>query len=99
MIGQLNINSVRNKFEMPTSLITNEINLLLLWKTQIDEKFPLEQFIVSWFPKRTRLDRNSRDDGIMLFIRDNIPFKLLKPGNLPSITEALFVVINLGKKK
>ena len=99
MTGQLNINSIRNKFEMPTSLITNETDLLLLWKTQIDEEFPLEQFLVSGFTKRTRLDSYSRGGGIMLFIRDNIPFKLLKPGNHPSITEALFVVINLCKKK
>ena len=28
MIGQLNINSIRNKFEMVTSLITNEIDAL-----------------------------------------------------------------------
>ena len=35
----------------------------------------------------------------MLFIRDNIPFRLLKPGNLPSNTKALFIKINLCKKK
>ena len=35
----------------------------------------------------------------MLFIRDNIPFRLLKPGILPSNTEALFIEINLRKKK
>ena len=35
----------------------------------------------------------------MLFIRDNILFRLLKPGNLPSNTEVLFIEINLRKKK
>ena len=35
----------------------------------------------------------------MLFIRDYIPFRLLKPGNLPSNTEALFIETNLNKKK
>ena len=34
----------------------------------------------------------------MLFIRDSILFRYLKPGNLPSITEALFTEINLRKK-
>ena len=37
--------------------------------------------------------------SIMLFIRDNISFRLLKPGNLPFSTKALFVEINLCKKK
>ena len=35
----------------------------------------------------------------MLFFRNNIPFRLLKPGNLPSNTEALIIEINLHKKK
>ena len=35
----------------------------------------------------------------MLFIRENIPFRLLKPGNLPSNTEALFIKVNLRKKR
>ena len=91
MIGQLNINSTGNKFEMLTSLITNEIDVLLLSETK-KETFP-------GFVKPLRLDRNSRGGGIMLFIRDNIPFRLLKPGNFPSKTEAIFIEINLRKKK
>ena len=35
----------------------------------------------------------------MFFIRDNIPLRLLKPGNLPSNTGTFFIVINLLKKK
>ena len=55
--------------------------------------------LISDFAKPLRLDTNSIGGGIMLFIRDNIPFRLLKPGNLPSNTEALFIEINLRKKK
>ena len=83
---------------MLTSLVTNEIDVLLLSETKKDETFPLEQFLISGFAKPLRLDRNSRVCGIMLFIRDNIPLRLLKPGNLPSNTEALFIEINLCKK-
>ena len=36
MIGQLNINSIRNKFEKLTSLITKEIDVLLLSETKIE---------------------------------------------------------------
>ena len=55
--------------------------------------------LISDFAKPLRLDTNSIGGGIMLFVRDNIPFRLLKPGNLPSNTEALFIEINLRKKK
>ena len=84
---------------MLTSLIANETDVLLLSETKLDETFPLEQFLISGFAKPLRLDRNSKGGGIMLFIRDNIPFRLLKPGNLPSNTEAFFIEINLRKKK
>ena len=84
---------------MLTYLIANEIHVLLLSKTKLDETFPLEQFLISGFAKPLRLDRNIKGGGIMLFIRHNIPFRLLKPGNLPFNTKALFVEINLRKKK
>ena len=63
-------------------------------ETKIDETFPLEQFLISGFAKSLRLDRNSWGGGIVLFIRDNMPFRILKPGNLPFKTD-----INLRKKK
>ena len=78
---------------MLTSLIANEIDVLLLSETKLDKTFPLKQFLISGFAKPLRLYRNSRGGGIMLFIRDNISFRLLKPGNLPSNTEALFIEI------
>ena len=46
MIGQLNINSIRNKFEVLTSLIADEIDVLLLSETKLNETFPVE---VSYF--------------------------------------------------
>ena len=84
---------------MLTSLIENEIDVLLLSEKKLHEMFPLEQFLISGFAKPLRLDANSKSGGIMLFIRDNIPFRLLKPGILPSNNEALFIEINLRKKK
>ena len=84
---------------MLTSLIVNEIDILLLSETKLDETFPLEQFLISVFAKPLRLDRNSKRGGIMHFIRHNIPFRLLKSGNLQSNTEALFIEINFRKKK
>ena len=60
-------------------------------------RFPLEHFLISGFAKPFRWERSSRRVGIMLFIRDDIPFRMIKPGNVPSNTEA--VLINLRKRK
>ena len=43
---------------MLTSLIENEIDVLLLSETKLDETFPLEQFLISGFAKLLRLDTN-----------------------------------------
>ena len=66
-MGQLNVNSIRNKFEMLTSFITNIIDFLLYPETKIGEIFPLEQFLVSGFAKPLRFERNSSGDDIVNF--------------------------------
>ena len=67
-------------------------------ETKLDETF-WEQFLISSFAKPLRLNMNARGGGIKLFIRDNIRLRLLKRGNLLSKTKALFIEINLRKKK
>ena len=44
IFGQININSIRNKFELLFSLILNNIDVLLISKTKIDNRFPVSQF-------------------------------------------------------
>ena len=66
-MGQLNVNSIRNKFEMLTSFITNKIDFLLYPETKIGEIFPLEQFLVSGFAKPLRFERNYSGDDIVNF--------------------------------
>ena len=67
-MGQLNINSIRNKFEMLTSFITNKIDFLLYPETKIGEMFLLEQFLVSGFAKPLRFGRNSSGGGIKFLL-------------------------------
>ena len=84
---------------MLSTLITNEIDVLLLPEREVNKIPTLEKFLISGFAKPIRLDSNLMGSGIMLFIRHNIFFRLLKPGNLPSNTEVIFIEINLRKKK
>ena len=63
----------------------------------VDDNFQIGQFIIEGFDVPYRVDRNANGGGIMLFVRENIPSKLLSVENSP--TEAFFVEINLKKKK
>ena len=54
------------------------------------------QFHIHGFGEPYRFDRNKKGGGILLYIRDNIPSKLIES---KMTIESLFVEINLRKKK
>ena len=97
IVAHLNINSLRNKFDSLIGQLTGNIDILMVSKIKLDESFPIGQFVIEGFGVPYRVDRNANGGGIMLFVRDDIPSKLLSVENSP--TEAFFVEINLRKKK
>ena len=94
--AQLNINSLRNKFESLINIINNNIDILMISETKLDLSFPTGQFHIHRFSEPYRFDRNSSGGGIILYIREDIPSKLV----LTKMTiEGFFVEINLRKKR
>ena len=77
IIGQLNINSIRNKFDFLSSEISPSLDLLLVSETKLDDSFPTAQFLMSGFCKPYRLDRCSNGGGLPLYIRADTPSRLL----------------------
>ena len=97
IIAHLNINSLRNKFEFLISLIKDKIDVLMISETKLDEIFPTSQFMINSFSAPVRLDRNDKGGGIILYIRDDIPSRLVSTES--SQVEGFFVEINLRNKK
>ena len=96
-IGHVNINSLRNKFEVLKGIIKGKLDILMISETKIDESFPLGQFQIDGYVCY-RKDRNDKGGGIILFVREDIPSKLL-PFDSGIDMEHMFVEINLRKKK
>ena len=65
-------------------------------ETKIDSSFPSAQFHLEGYTTPHRLDRNANGGGILLYIREDIPSKLL---NTDLSIEGFFVEIRLRKKK
>ena len=42
---QINVNFIRNEFELLFSLVSSNIDLLLISETKIDNTFPVSQFV------------------------------------------------------
>ena len=78
IIAHLNINSIRNKFDSLFFMIEDNADILLISETKLDDSFPSGQFKICGFSMPYRYDRNSMGGGLLLYIRDHIPTKLLK---------------------
>ena len=98
MIGHININSIRNKFEMLSNSIKGNLDILMISETKLDSTFPSNQFTIEGYAAPIRFDRNGRGGGIILYIREDIPDRLLKL-SLPKDFEGFFVELNLRKNK
>ena len=77
IIGQLNINSQRNKFEGLVQQVTGNIGILMVSEKKLDNSFPVSQFLIDSYTPPFRLDRDNNGGGIMLFVREDIPYKRL----------------------
>ena len=67
IIAQLNINSLRYKFDSLVEILRSNVDILLISETKIDSSFPTAQFEIGY--TTYRLDRNSNGGGILLYVR------------------------------
>ena len=82
VIGHLNINSLRNKFDFLATQVKGYIDILMISETKLDESFPIGQFLTDGYSVPFRLDSNENGGGILLYVRDDIPSKLLSMNSI-----------------
>ena len=73
VIGHLKINSIRNKFEFLEEIVGENIDILIVSESKIDETFHIGQFTMHHYHTSFREDRNGKWGGLILFICDHIP--------------------------
>ena len=88
VVGHLNINSIRNKFNFLAHQVKGNIDILMISETKLDESFPPSHFFLDGYSVPFRLHRNGNGGGILLYIRDDLPSKLL---SINKIIEGFFV--------
>ena len=73
--SQININSIRNYFELNYffSLVSNNIYVLLISETKIHNTFPVSQFYVPGDFLIFKLDRTGNEGGARLYVKEYIP--------------------------
>ena len=99
MIGTLNINSLASKFDQLREVIGDHLDILTIQETKLDSSFPPGQFVIDGYSEPYRLDRDRNGGGVMIYVREDIPSKLLNKHNFTKPIEGLFIEINLRKTK
>ena len=99
IIGNLNINSLRNKFDQLKEFIQENIDILVITETKLDASFPCNQFFIPGYCIPFRFDRSSFGGGVIIYVREDIPCKKLTKFILPDDIEGIFIEINLRKVK
>ena len=95
IIGHLNINSIRNKFEMLSLSVAQYFNVI----RKLGSTFPSTQFLINGFSILYRYDRNSKGGGILLYGKYKIIVLALNRYSLPPHIEILFFEVNLRNRK
>ena len=99
VIGLLNVNSFSGKFDSFKTIISGKVDIMIIVETKLDDSYPTSQFSINGYSRPFRLDRDKRGGGILLYIREDIPCKILESHYLPSDIEGIFVELNFRKTK
>ena len=93
--AHLNINSIRNKFDQRADLIKGKIDVSMVSESKIDDSFSDSQFFLDGYSTPYRLEQNRNKGSIMLFVRNDIPSKMISIEKLS--TESFLIELNLRK--
>ena len=91
IIGNLNINTIRNKLEQVKETVLKYIDVLVVTEIKLDETFLESLFLMDGFSKLYKLDRNKNGGGIMTFIRDTISSNIIEKRIFPNNVVIVFL--------
>ena len=99
LLGQLNINSLRNKLA-DLRIIFKDVSLdcFVLSETKLDENFPTAQFNLEGYEIRSRKDRDKYGGGLIGFVKKGFIWKTL-PEYTSAKIECICSEITISKNK
>ena len=59
------------------SQVKGNANVVMIVEKQLDDTFPVDQFVLESFSEFFRIDRNKNGGDILLFVHEDIPARLI----------------------
>ena len=82
---------------MVSEVIKGFVDIFMISKTKLNDSFPEGQFFIDGYHAPFRSDQNGNGGGILLYVREDIPTKVIYC-DFPT-SESFFVEIDLHQKK
>ena len=83
IFSYLKINSIRNKMGSLREVVMENVDILAIAETKIDESFPTAQFLLVGYHSPYGLDKSPKSGGILVYVKSLIPSRQL---NFPNLT-------------
>ena len=64
VMGQLNVNGLKNKIDPIRLLTEGNIDVLIITESKLDQSFTSQQFAIDGFSSPYRCDRNTKGGGV-----------------------------------
>ena len=98
-IGYININSVRNKLKNLHTFLGDNIDILAVSETKLDEAYTTNRLILPGYKTPFRLDYSDSSGGLLVYARSDILIHQLTSFAFPKGIEVIPLEINLRKTK
>ena len=95
----LNMNSIRIKFKYMSSLVSENVDILIVAETKLDSSSPTAHFLIPGFHHPFRLDINRQSGGLLVYVKVSIPAKVPTSFSPPVDNQIIVFEINLRKEK
>ena len=77
IFSYLNINLIGNKMGSLREVVMENVDILAIAETKIDESFPTAQFLLLGYHSPYRFDKSSKTGGILVYVKASIPSRQL----------------------
>ena len=92
-----NFNFLPKKVDQLEEVVFKYLDIVVITETKLNDTCPTSQFLVNGFSLPQRKDENKNLGGIVIYIRDYIPNRLLAKYVLPSDFDRLFIELTFTK--
>ena len=91
----VNINFVSSKFGNFKLMVSGLFNIVTVTGTKLDSSFPEGKICIEVFPITYKVGRNGNGWGLMIYVRDDIPSKMLIKHSFSENIKTAFIEVVL----